>query len=431
MSILDSIKFIQEYRREPLKKMQNLLHKEGRALVTIFGKKLLITSIAEDVNYVLKENAANYLKGRTTQKLQILLGQGLVTAEGETWKKQHKLIRPLMNTKGIIQLIPKMTEVIEYHFSETPKSSNINASEEMTLLTWRIVLNTLFSVGPKEASEGIKALDGILIAMDAITLRTRTVIPIPFWVPTKKNLQLKKTIKNFDQFIYSLIEQRRKSNDFPNDLLSILLKVRDGEDKMSDKQIRDEMITFMMAGHETVANSLSWLMILLAQNPSYFEKLKTETESCAEHGSIEERLQSLSLHKAAIDESQRLFPPIWIFMRESINSDLINDISIPKKTNVVVVPFVSHRSSRYWESAESFKPERFLNTKPITGAYYPFGLGPRGCIGFNFATYESILILEHLIKNFKWSITKPEEQSFYAGLTLRPTNNIEMKLERI
>lgn len=431
MRLIQSWKFFKTYRQDPLGTITTLLKQnDGRAILNIFGKNLFITSKAEDVNYVLKENAANYLKGRTTQKLQVLLGQGLITAEGETWRKQHKLIRPLMNTRGIIQLVPKMEEAIEYHFKNFSSTNQVDVSKEMTLLTWRIVLNTLFSVTPEQAKEN-KALDDILDAMEAITKRTRSLLPIPFWVPTQKNRKLKKTILEFDRFVYSLIKKRDSSDQMPNDLLSLLLKARDGDQKMSEKQIRDEMITFMMAGHETVANSMTWLMILLSENPAYFEKLQTELEQNKDITSIEEQLTKLHLHKAAVDESQRLYPPVWIFMRESISDDNINGVQISKKTNVVVVPFASHRSNEYWDRPEVFYPERFYSEKNKPGAYFPFGLGPRACIGFNFATYESILILKFLIKNFRWKINHHTKQNFNAGITLRPISNTEMTLERL
>lgn len=415
----------------PLETMTDFLEKnQGRGRLSIFGKDLLITSKAEDVNYVLKENAANYLKGRTTQKLQILLGQGLVTAEGDTWRKQHRLIRPLMNTKGIIQLLPKMSEVIEAHYKNFPPSKDLNISKEMTSLTWKIVLNTLFSVDDKNKNE--EWLEGILDVMEAVTVRTRSVLPIPFWVPTSKNLKMKKTIGQFNQFVYKLIKERKESTHLPNDLLTLLLGAKDQGDQMDEKQVRDEMITFLMAGHETVANSMTWLMILLSENPEYIEKLRAELNQVEHISNFEEKIQNMPLHRACVDESLRLYPPIWIFMRESISEDSFNSINIKKGTNVVVVPYASHRSAEYWDHPHDFRPERFIEqTKFKPGSYYPFGLGPRACIGFNFATYESVLILSYLVKHFSWKNIKPEKQNFNAGLTLRPTSNIEMKMDRV
>jgi cytochrome P450 len=323
-----------------------------------------------------------------------------------------------------------MNEVIEAHYKDFPRSKDINISKEMTSLTWKIVLNALFSVDDKNKDE--EWLEGILDVMEAVTARTRSVLPIPFWVPTRKNLKMKKTIEQFNQFVYKLIKERKESTHLPNDLLTLLLGAKDQGDQMNEKQVRDEMITFLMAGHETVANSMTWLMILLSENPEYIGKLQAELKQVDHISNFEEKIQNMPLHRACIDESQRLYPPIWIFMRESIAEDSFNSIDIKKGTNVVVVPYVSHRSAEYWDHPNNFRPERFMEqTKFKPGSYYPFGLGPRACIGFNFATYESVLILSYLVKNFSWKNKKPEKQSFNAGLTLRPTSNTEMKMDRV
>ena len=435
MKLISSWKFLSSYRKDPLNHMVRLLQKDqGRSVLNIFGKNIIITSKAEDVNYVLKENANNYIKGRTTQKLQFLLGQGLFTSEGEAWRKQHRFIRPLMNTRGITQLLPKMDEVIQFHFKNYASSQELNMAKEMTVLTWKIVLNTLFSVGPQHPE--VSWLHDILDVMEAVTQRTRSLLPIPYWVPTKRHLKMKKTIQQFNAFVFDLMEERKKDPTKQNDLLSLLLNARDSSEskpvQMDSKLIRDEMITFLMAGHETVANSMSWLMILLSQHPEYFAKLREEENQTKDIISFEEKVSKMPLHRAVIDEAQRLYPAIWIFMRQALEDDQMNSVKIKRGTNVVVVPYISHRETKYWDQPEVFRPERFIDSpKPITGSYYPFSLGPRACIGYNFATFESVLILNYLIKNFEWQILHPEEQKSYAGLTLRPLSNIEMRMKRL
>lgn len=431
MSLLKSYKILKTYRADPLAFIQKVHHEQGhRVQLNIFGKNLFIVSHPEDVLHVLKNNPNAYTKGRTTKALRQFLGNGLITNEGESWRKQYRLIRPIMNLKSIYDIAPKILATTEEFISEIDMQPDVDVLREMNRLTWRIVLNTLFS--QKVTSEMDDWLEDILDLMKIITAKTRSSIPLPFWLPTRNHRRMKKILKKFDHHVYGLIEDRRKGTR-KQDLLQLLIDAREvGTADMTDREIRDEIMTFMMAGHETITNSMSWTLIELAKHPEYRKKLEDEAIEFNLDKNFE-KLNSMPWHTAVIDEVMRLWPPVWVFMREAEVEDHFSGVVVPPKANVVLAPFLTHRSKDFWENPEQFYPERFLPSerkKIIQGSFYPFGLGPRSCIGSLFAGMEAKIILSTIVQNFEWSIDNLQEQESDAGISLRPSNNIVMNFRR-
>jgi cytochrome P450 len=430
MKLIDSFKTLRNYRRDPIGFISELKRQQGhQARLNVFGKELFILSHPEDVLHVLKGNHSHYSKGRTTKELRKFLGQGLITNEGDSWRKQHRLIRPIMNPKSIFNLAPKIHETCGQFFHELEPDKELNGFHEMNRLTWRIILRTLFSQEP--TAEMDQWLGDILQLMHIITSKTRSALPLPFWVPTKDHRELKRIIGKFDEYVYSLIRSRRQGGE-EQDLIQRLIDAQEEGGTMTDLEIRDEIMTFLMAGHETITNSMSWLLIELARHPQYLEQVRAEAEGFMQRPDYE-ALAGLPWMTAVIDETMRLWPPVWVFMRQADKPDKIGELEIKVKANVVVAPYLTHRSPDLWSNPEAFYPERFLpeaRKAIVPGAFYPFGLGPRACIGAYFAGIEAKIILAHLAHNFDWSIIGPEAQSYEPGITLRPTNNVRMRFKR-
>jgi cytochrome P450 len=430
MKIIQSLKTLRAYRADPIRFISKLKADNGhRSQLNIFGKELIILSHPQDVLHVLKINHAHYSKGRTTRELRKFLGKGLITNEGDSWRKQHRLIRPLMNPKSIFTLAPKIHTVCQEFVEHLEQQRPTNGFHEMNRLTWRIILRTLFS--QETTPEMDYWLGDILKLMHIITGKTRSALPLPFWVPTRDHRDLKRIIGKFDKYVFDLITERRQGEK-KNDLLQLLIDAQEEGGAMTDHEIRDEVMTFLMAGHETITNSMTWLMIELARHPEYMEKLRPEAAAFLSSSDYE-ALNSASWMGAVIDESLRLWPPVWVFMRQTDKADAIDSLAIKIKSNVVVAPYLTHRSADLWQRPDDFYPERFLPEakKSITpGMFYPFGLGPRACIGAYFAGVEARIILATFVHHFDWEITQPEVQSYEAGITLRPTNNIQMRFRR-
>lgn len=431
MSLSKSIKILKEYRSDPLAFFQKQFELNGhRTELNILGKKMIILSHPDDVVHVLKEKNLSYSKGRTTKILKDFLGEGLITNDGESWNKQHRLIRPIMNIKSVYNFSSKMDFTVSEMMGELKDGETLDIFPFMNKMTWRIVLNTLFS--QKSTPELDTWLDDILFLMELVTDRTRAAVRLPFWVPLPRHIKIWGIQKKFESFVFDLIQSRSKDGSTNRDMLQLLLDVKDEENqgsKMNIKIIKDEILTFLMAGHETVTNTLSWTMILLAQNPQYFAALKEEADQFFLTKDFE-KLNNAPWTSAVIDESMRLMPPVWAFMRMAESDDKIDSLKIPRKTNVILAPYLSHRAPDLWERPLEFYPERFLDKKKLPqGTFYPYGLGARACIGSYFAGMESKIILANLIHAFEWSIVNEEPQKSEAGITLRPKNNTVMKFK--
>lgn len=432
MSLLNSYKTIQEYRRDPLLFFHKLFLQNGhRSNLEILGKRMILLSHPEDVTHVLKTNNQAYTKGRTTRELRIILGDGLITKEGEGWKQQHRLIRPIMSPKSVFGMASEIDRTVQDFSRGLTLGTSVDSFHEMNRLTWRIVLKTLFS---QEATAEMDAwLKDILFVMESVTKRTRSVIKTPYWFPTPDNLRAKSMVGEFHRYVEGLIKERRLGKR-ENDLLQLLLDIRDEEAssaQLSEGSVKDEILTFLMAGHETITNTLSWALIALAQHPRYLGMLRKEADEFFETNDYQ-KLNAAPWHTAVIDEVMRLWPPVWAFMRLALEDDVIKDLRIPKNSNVIVSPYLTHRAPDFWEDAETFMPERFLPSekKLVSGQFYPYGLGPRACIGAHFAGLEAKIILAHFSAKFDWAIEGQAAQTYEAGITLRPLNNTCMIFKR-
>jgi cytochrome P450 len=430
MTLFHSYQTLKEYRNNPLGFIEQQFKKNGHTTkLNIFGKKIFIISRPEDVLHVLKMNHASYSKGRTTKALQKFLGNGLITNDDmSSWRKQHRLIRPIMNLKSIYELAPKIFETTLEFMPELIRSERVNSFHEMNRLTWRIILKTLFS--QEVTPEMDEWLTDILELMEIITHKTRSALPIPFWVPTKRHKRMRSIIQKFDDYVFKLINQRR-SGEKKHDLIQLLIDTQEeGESRMNDREIRDEVMTFLMAGHETITNSLTWLLIEIAKNKSCRVSLESEADDFFVTKDFES-LNNAPWMGAVINESMRMWPPVWVFMRQAEKEDQIGDVSIPVGANVVLGTYLTHRAPDLWERPDEFLPERFLDVGKIPqGAFYPFGLGPRACIGAYFAGMEARIILASIIHFYDWTIPDPLPQKSSAGITLRPTNNLNMSFRR-
>ncbi len=431
MSFLKSYRTLKDYRSDPLGFIQNLHRLQGhRARLEIFGKKIFFVSHPDDVVYVLKTNNSSYTKGRTTKALRRFLGNGLITNEGESWRKQHRMIRPVMNLRSVFDLAPKMLETVETFLPSLDVDGDVDGFHQMNRLTWRIILRTLFSQEPTPALD--EWLHEILELMRIITAKTRSSLPIPFWVPTGNHLRLREIIAKFDRHVFGLIHERRHGTR-KQDLLQLLIDAQgEGTTQMSDREIRDEIMTFMMAGHETITNSLTYTLIEIAKHSECRVELEREARTFFSDRDFE-KLNTVPWHGAVLDEVMRLWPPVWVFMRQAEISDKLGDQVIPPGANVVLAPILSHRAADLWDAPNEFRPSRFLpeeKKKIPAGAYYPFGLGPRACIGAYFAGIEARIILACLVQHFTWEILDPGPQLNEAGISLRPVNNIMMRFRR-
>jgi len=397
---------------------------------------LYASSNPDFIKYVLQTNHKNFRKSMAYDVLKMGLGEGLVTSSGDYWRKQRRLSQPVFYKKNLDNLFQDMgRSTIEFlDYLESKKGETIDISKEMMKLMATIVLRALFTV------EESKVLDDIYNSMDTMQTHIMKHIQSPitrFWLYLNgEHRAFKKDMKVMDELIYGMIENRRQSEEKKPDLLQMLMDVEDADtgEKMTDLQLRDELITLFSAGHETSANALAWTIYSLSKNPEVVQKLKTEVNTILPNQEMPtfEQLRGLKYTEQVINEGMRLFPPAWVVGRRAIEDDIVNGYPIKKDVNVLLEIMIMHRSPKLWENPEAFMPERFEAEKMKTyhkNQFMPFGAGPRMCIGNHFAMMEMQLILATMIQRFDFILDETHEIELEPLITLRSKNGIRVKIK--
>lgn len=391
----------------------------------------------EHVRQVLVEKAKHYSKEtRGFQKLALILGQGLVTSEGELWRKQRRIMQPSFHRKeiaGFANIMAKVAEVTVERLK--PYSQNgevIDMDQEMMALTLEVVSEALLGEHVEEGAT--KVADAVAVVQEEVNRRIMSVVDIPIGIPTKSNRRLKKAFVDLDEVVLGLIRKRREEGSGTGDLLSMLLEVKDAEtgEGMNDRQLRDEVMTMFLAGHETSSNALVWTWHLLSRNPGVARKLKTELDAVlGGRTPTLEDLPNLVYTEKVINESMRLFPPVWGFSRMAEREDVIGGYRIPKGTWVFVSQYLTHRTPEYFPNPEGFDPERFtdgfMESLPKC-AYFPFGAGARQCIGNNFALMEVKIVLATIAQRYQLFLEEGHSVVAKPLITLRPLNGLRMRV---
>ena len=374
-----------------------------------------------------------YTKVQEGGMLRILLGNGLLTSEGDFWLKQRRLIQPVFHKNRLERFVEKISESTDEMLVEWHKKNDepVDVYNEMNRVTLDIVGKTLFSANVKDEFDKVNlALTKI---MTAIRNRSR-FMRFPLWFPLPSHLRIQHNQKILDETIAEIITQRKGEMGKFDDLLTMLMEVEDADtrERMTDKQLRDEVLTIFLAGHETTANSLAFTLYLLSKNAEAKKKMQQEIDAVIGTGEITfEKLQRLEYTTMVIKESMRLYPPAWMIPREAAKDDVIGGYQIKKGDKVLTSPYAMQRSPRYWSKPEEFIPERFTAEKMKDMpryAYFPFGGGARLCVGNNFAMMEMQIVLAKICRQFDFSIPADFELELLPLITLRPKEGVPMKL---
>ena len=376
-------------------------------------------------------NAHKFHKGRALQRAKRLLGEGLLTAEGEDHLRQRRMIQPAFHRSRIASYAASMVEYAEA-MSDSWKDDEVrDIDREMMHLTLQIVGKTLFNsdVGD-DADEVGKAMTSI------VKLFNYLLLPFSEWLeklPLPQTRRFHGARDKLNEVIYKIINDRRRSGEDKGDLLSMLLLAQDEDDGrgMTDEQIRDECLTLFLAGHETTANAMTWTWYLLSQNPDAEAKLLDELETAlAGRPPTFDDLPNLKYTEAVVAESMRLFPPAWTIGRLSIEEHEFLGYRIPKGSLILASPFVMQRDARFWENAENFVPERWQSMSVKEAGqrfiYFPFGGGVRRCIGESFAWTEGILLLATLARRWRLRLDLAQKIGLQPMITLRAKFGMRM-----
>jgi cytochrome P450 len=389
----------------------------------------------DHLEQVLVDNAKNYGKKTVSYfRLREFLGNGLVTSEGDFWRRQRRIANPAFHHERIAQFANTMSrcteEMLDGWGTRLQAGTPFDVAQEMMRLTLRIIGLTMLStdVEGEQAASVAKALDVIV----HVTLsRVLTALAPPLAVPTPQNVRFKRSRAALDRIVTGLIAERRRGGETDRgDLLSMLMSARDPQtgEGMSDAQLRDEVMTIFLAGHETTANALAWTLYALGKHPQIEARLREELATVVGDRPVTlADLPKLGLLERVLLESMRLYPPVWSLARSAIAEDVIGGYRIPAKSWIFMSPFLTHRDPRFWPEPERFDPDRFLpeveGTRP-KGAYFPFAIGPRKCIGESFAMLEARLILSRILQRTELRLTEGFEAELDPTVTLRPKHGI-------
>jgi len=389
------------------------------------------------VEQALVKQSHNFVKMYNPEKptgLALILGQGLLTGQGESWRRQRRLMQPVFQRSNLTSMLPQMVMAgnnLLHRWQRLGDGAQVNLADEMMQLALEVITQTMFSTSVLDKiGEIASALEtGLKYAAKTVA----NPLTPPLFIPTPANRAFKQAVGVLDDIIYGIINQRRGQATAPHDLLTMLLHVRDSDtgNPMSDRQIRDEVITIFTAGHETTANVLTWTLYLLARHPAVLAKLRTELHDRLQ-GKIPdaEDLQQLAYTRAVLSEAMRIRPPAGILIRK-VNQDTEIDGYAFKAGSLAIFSIYNiHHHPDYWQQPEQFDPERFLTAEKRRFAYMPFGTGERVCIGNHFALLESQLLLSMIIQHYDVQLLSSDEAEIEMAVTVRPKGGIPVRLKR-
>lgn len=380
-------------------------------------------------------NREIYIKGRDNDNLKFLLGNGLLTNKGDFWMKQRRLMQPIFHKQRLQGFVQKISESTNNMLREWEGSKQVDVHAAMTKVTLDIVGQTLMSANL--SGDFKKVSDAVGVVMEGMIARTRSFVRLPYWLPTQRNIAMKKNRAVLDETIRDIINSRRADTKQYDDLLTMLLEVEDADtaERMTDDQLRDEVITIFLAGHETTANALAFTFYLLARHPEARERIAKEVKDVIGDNELSyEQLNKLEYTTMVIKEAMRLYPPAWGIVRQAAQDDVIGDFKITKGDTIVLSPYAVQRSERIWPEPTKFDPERFSaeRGKAIHRyAWFPFGGGARLCIGNNFAMMEMQIIVALLCSKYKLTLPDNFKLELEPLVTLRPKGELPLLIEKV
>jgi cytochrome P450 len=394
-------------------------------------RELVISRDPAFFRHVLVTNNKNYKKGSSSKMLNPVLGNGLVTSEGDFWLRQRRLVQPAFHRERLQELFVTMGQITAdfLHEMEAHRGNKaVDIDAKMMGLTSDIALRTLF--GNISSEDKMQIFHQVNRTQRYLVTRVRRPYRIPLMFVNGERNRFKTDLAYFNKLVYEFINQRHGMKEKPNDLLQLLLDSLDEETgaQMNDQQIRDEAITMFAAGHETSATALSWLLLELAKQPGIVAKIRAEAELFETVPTFDQLLK-LPYTRQVIEEGMRLFPPAWTMTREALEDDEVEGKPIPKGISVFMSIYELHRNPNIWENPFVFNPENFSPENVKNRAkfnYLPFGAGPRLCIGLQFAMMEMQLILAALVKRFDFEIDPSHKVGIYPQIVLKSTNGIKL-----
>jgi cytochrome P450 len=419
------LRTLRRFVMQPLPFLQDLAEKHGDIVpLRMVGKPWLLLSHPDDVEALLVAHAGDVGRDDYIDVLKRVLGEGLLTSEGELWKRQRRLASGAFTPKRIRGYASAMSRVTDEGLRRWKDGERVMLHEEMSRLTLEVVADVLFGASVS-AADVATVRESMEVFNEYFAQSPEVIFRIPRTWPTPRHRALDHALREVDALIRRIIETRRRSGERRDDVLDALLAATDDDgSKMSDQQLRDEVVTLFLAGHETTALALTHVLYLLAKHPEARRRVEAEVdEVLAGRLPTQEDVPRLVYTERTIKEAMRLYPPAWLTGREVTRAFTVAGRTVPVGTQVLVSQWVVHRDPRWWAHPEAFDPDRFepelVKARPRF-SYFPFGGGPRICIGNHFAMMEAVLMLAIIAQRWQVDLLPFEELRFSPSVTLRP-----------
>ena len=435
------LRSIAEIRRDPLAFLTRMRGEFGDVVqFPIPDPPTYLVSDPEAARRVLVTNARAYGK-RTIQytTLSLVTGDGLLTADTEQWRPQRRLVQPAFHHESLELVSVHVRAAVDRLLDRWRDRDGkvVDLDEAMMHLALEVVGSALF--GSDLSADADRLAKATIEALDIVVKKARSPLSLPMGFPTPTNLVLRRAVRALDNAVDAMLAERTRNplvaGQKPRDMLDLLLAVHDDGSALSKREVRNQVITFIVAGHETVASALTWAWQLLATHPQVWDRLRAETAPvAAEHGPVFADLARLPYTAAVLDEVLRLYPPAWLITRRSLTDDELAGVKVAAGSLLIVSPWLVHRHESLWVDPEQFRPERFLDEAGqrrrdlVAGAgYLPFGAGPRLCIGRDMALLEGVLVLAALAPRIELSPVGATPVAMPL-VTIRPQGGLPLRL---
>jgi cytochrome P450 len=415
---ISTVSAVRLLRRDPIALLERAAGEGDVVRIRVPRLDLFVLNRPDLVWDVLATHGGRFTKGPTMQAAKRMLGESLLTSEGERHRRQRRLIQPLFHHERIAALVPPIRAAGVRATERWTDAERIDVRAEMARLTLEIVVETLFGAGidDRDAAGIGDALNDVLAQFDRAF---SPFLPLTQHLPIPSTRRFRRAREVFDRAIHRMIAERRARGADGDDLLSMLMRAQEAGASMTDEQVRDEAITIFLAGHETTANALAWTWLLLSENPDAERRFG-------------ERVDDRIFVEAVLHESMRLYPPAWAIGRRVIAEHDADGIVIPAGSVVIVSPWLLHRDRRWWREPAVFDPDRWLDGEPAADrhAYLPFGAGSRMCIGEGFAELEATTLLATIGRSWRFEHDPADVVRLQPVVTLRPEGGLRMRARR-
>ncbi len=423
-----------DFARDPIKFISTLQREYGDVVAfSLLGNKSILVSDPTEIERILLETGKDFGKFAPSYALRTVLGNGLVTSEGDFWRRQRKLIAPAFHHQSIKKYADQMVSYGQDLVETWHDGLQRDIHQDMMMLTQRIIMKVLFDVDVVDnANEASKSFDAMMQGLGAEMSGLDALLPS--FITTSSRKHMIDGVNYINGLLLEIIEKRRTEGSEQADLLTMLMDARDDNNQpMTTEQLLDEIRSLYLAGHETTATTLSWTWLLLSQNPEAYAKLEAEIKQVLD-GRVPtvEDVPNLVYCNAVIKESLRCYPVAWVTQRTAVADVEIGGFHVPKGTFIFLSPWIVHHDARWYDQAEAFMPERWLKDKaeqPARKNYIPFGGGPHICIGNGLAMMESVLLLATILQKYHVAVAPDQQIGFELAGTLRPKYGVHVTLK--